>query len=135
MLPFNDVNFQPPFLGLKNEEEVISALDTIMPKETVTKSKTESEKNKRRENIQHWNSVSSIFFVHFFNFISQQQKTGAGRRITVPAMDKQLNYLLLFIFLRRKRTMQALSVIKHCVVPYYNGKVIYLEYIYHQKRK
>lgn len=102
MLPVNDLTFQLPFLGLQNEEEVIDASDTIMQKKILTKSKTESEKDRRRENIHHWNSTWFIFFIHFFHFIGQQQKTEGGWRITVPEMDKQMNYLLLFIFLGRK---------------------------------
>lgn len=40
-------------------------------------------------------------------------------------------------FWEEKVTKPALSVInlKHCTEPYYTGKVIYLEYIYHQIRK
>lgn len=49
MLPVNDLKFQPLFLGLQNEEEVIDALDTNVQKKIVTKSKKESEKDRRRK--------------------------------------------------------------------------------------
>jgi len=86
MLPVNDLKFLPPFLGLQNEGEAIDALDTILQKKIVTK--TENEKDRRRENLHRWNSIWVIFFIHYSHFIGQQQKTGAGRRITVPEMDK-----------------------------------------------
>lgn len=48
MLPVNDLTFQPPFLGLQNEEEVIDASDTITQKKILTQRqkvrKTEGEK-------------------------------------------------------------------------------------------
>lgn len=63
MLPDNELKFHPPFKSLQNEEEVISASGTVMQKQVVTKSKAESEKD-RRENVHYWNLWCVIFFIH-----------------------------------------------------------------------
>ena len=98
MLPVNDLKFQPPFLGLQNEEEVIGALDTTMQKKIVTKSKTQSEKDRRGDNIHHWNSMCFIFFIHFFHFIGQQQKTGAH-----SSRDGQTDELFVAFYISEKK--------------------------------
>lgn len=131
MLPVNDLKFQPPFLGLQNEKEVIGTLDTIMQKKILSQ-RQKLRKMKREKTYITGNPCVLSALLTSSNLLASHRKQELGES-QFQRWTKSWIICCFFYFWEEKVTIPVLSVIN--LVPYYTGNVIYLEYICQQIRK